>query len=161
GQARAPHRGRHHQRHLRPGAAQAEGVLRDPAGLQDARGLRGHRDRGEGDGAMRGAALLGAALLGAALVLLGAGCGADGNTKSSDYFPAMARDPASKASAPTPVTRDGLTLQRPVPGTIARGYHPFHYGPGEPEAIRAGHELTNPFRATSQILDEGKGLYQT
>jgi len=95
------------------------------------------------------------------LLLAAAGCGADGNTKSFEYFPDMARGPAYKAYAPNPVTRDGLTLQRPVAGTIARGYHPFHYGPGEPEAIRAGHELTNPFRPTPQVLEDGKSLYQT
>jgi mono/diheme cytochrome c family protein len=47
-----------------------------------------------------------------------------------------------------------------VPGTIARGHRPFHYRAGEEEAARAGRELTNPFRATSEVLEEGKGLYQ-
>jgi len=94
-------------------------------------------------------------------LLVAAGCGADGNTKSLEYFPDMARGPAYKAYAPNPVTRDGLTLQRPVAGTIARGYQPFHYGAGEPEAVRAGHELTNPYRPTPQVLEDGKFLYQT
>ena len=72
----------------------------------------------------------------------------------------MARGPAYEAFAPNPVTRDGLTLQRPVPGTIARGQRPFHYAAGEQEAARAGRELKNPFRATSETIDEGKALYQ-
>jgi hypothetical protein len=65
-------------------------------------------------------------------------------------MPDMARDPAYKAFAPNPVTRDGLTLQHPVAGTIPRGYHPFHYGPGEQEAERAGLELKDPYQPTAR-----------
>jgi mono/diheme cytochrome c family protein len=75
-------------------------------------------------------------------------------------MPDMARGPAYEAFAPNPTTRDGLTLQRPVPGTIARGHRPFHYRAGEEEAARAGRELSNPFRATGEVLEEGKALYQ-
>jgi mono/diheme cytochrome c family protein len=96
-------------------------------------------------------------VLGAALV----GCGASSQQRAFEYMPDMARGPAYKAYAPNSVTRDGLTLQRPVAGTIPRGYHPFHYGPGEEEAARAGRELQNPYRATAQTQEEGKVLYQT
>jgi mono/diheme cytochrome c family protein len=89
------------------------------------------------------------------------GCGATPQQRAYEYMPDMARGPAYKAFAPNSVTRDGLTLQQPVAGTIARGYRPFHYGPGEPEAIRAGAELTNPYHSTAQTLEEGKALYQT
>jgi mono/diheme cytochrome c family protein len=95
----------------------------------------------------------------AALTL--AGCGASSQKRAFEYMPDMARDPAYKAFAPNTVTRDGLTLQRPVAGTIARGYQPFHYGPGEDEAVRAGLELRNPYHASPQTLDEGKALYET
>src|SRR6266436_5264251 len=67
-----------------------------------------------------------------------AGCGATEQQRAYEYMPDMARDPAYKAFAPNPVTRDGLTLQRPVAGTIPRGYQPFYYGAGDPEAVRAG-----------------------
>lgn len=96
----------------------------------------------------------------AALVFL-AGCGASADRRSYEYMPDMARDPAYKAFAPNPVTRDGLTLQRPVSGTIPRGYHLFHFGPGEPEAERAGRELQNPYRPTSKTLEEGRALFET
>jgi mono/diheme cytochrome c family protein len=80
-------------------------------------------------------------------------------------MPDMARDPAYKAFAPNPATRDGLTLQQPVPGTIARGYQVLHYGRGEEEALRAGRELANPFergaRVDERALDEGQALYTT
>jgi mono/diheme cytochrome c family protein len=94
--------------------------------------------------------------IGAALVVA---CSAD-TRPNYEYMPDMARGPAYKAFAPNAATRDGLTLQRPVPGTIARGYHPFHYSAGEEEAARAGRELKNPLRATAATLEEGRALYQ-
>jgi mono/diheme cytochrome c family protein len=89
------------------------------------------------------------------------GCGASANRRAYEYMPDMARDPAYKAFAPNAVTRDGLTLQRPVSGTIPRGYQTFHFGLGEMEAERAGRELRNPYRPTAQTLDEGKALFET
>jgi mono/diheme cytochrome c family protein len=89
-----------------------------------------------------------------------AGCGSQ-DRRAYEYMPDMARDPAYKAFAPNPVTRDGLTLQHPVAGTIPRGYHPFHYGPGEQEAVRAGLELKDPYKPTARNLEEGKALFET
>jgi mono/diheme cytochrome c family protein len=100
-------------------------------------------------------------LVAVSLATLLTGCGADSQHRAYEYMPDMARDPAYKAYAPNSVTRDGLTLQVPVAGTIPRGYQPFHFGPGEPEAIRAGRELHNPYRATPTTLEEGKALYET
>jgi mono/diheme cytochrome c family protein len=59
--------------------------------------------------------------------------------------------------------RTGLTLQAPVPGTIARGQRErqFHYGAGEEEAVRAGRELTNPLPISAATIEDGRGLYQT
>jgi mono/diheme cytochrome c family protein len=90
-----------------------------------------------------------------------AGCEAGGEDRALEYFPDMARGPAYKAFAPNPATRDGLTLQPPVAGTIARGHHLFHYGAGEEEAIRAGRELKNPLAVNQRTLDEGQALYTT
>ncbi len=89
------------------------------------------------------------------------GCTATPEKRAYEYMPDMARDPAYKAYAPNPVTRDGLTLQRPVAGTIPRGYLPFHFGPGDTEAERAGRELLNPYQPTARTLAEGQALYQT
>ncbi len=96
-----------------------------------------------------------------ALAIALAGCGATQKDRAYEYMPDMARDPAYKAYAPNSVTRDGLTLQLPVAGTISRGYKPFHYGSGDDEAARAGRELQNPFHATPQTLEEGKALFFT
>src|SRR5947209_8947711 len=100
-----------------------------------------------------------AALLGIFTLLTG--CGASGNHRAYEYMPDMARGPAYKAFAPNTVTRDGLTLQRPVSGTIPRGYQPFHFGPGDQEAERAGRELQDPYHSTQRTLEEGKALYNT
>ena len=90
-----------------------------------------------------------------------AGCGAGGNDRAREYMPDMARGPAYKAFAPNAATRTGLTLQRPVAGTVARGRLPFHYGRGDDEAARAGRELTNPLAIAPATIEDGRGLYQT
>ena len=97
------------------------------------------------------------------LVAVLAGCGASGNERAREYMPDMARGPAYKAFAPNTATRSGLTLQMPVAGTIARGHraYPFHYGPGEEEAARAGRELTSPLTLSPATIEDGRGLYQT
>jgi mono/diheme cytochrome c family protein len=84
-----------------------------------------------------------------------------GDQPGPEYMPDMARGPGYKAFAPNLATRNGITLQRPVPGTIKRGYQPFHYGKGEAEAARAGTELTNPLHPTPAVLAKGKALYET
>ena len=95
------------------------------------------------------------------IAIMLAGCGTTSSHRAREYMPDMARDPAYKAFAPNPTTRDGLTLQRPVSGTMPRGYQPFHYGSGEAEADRAGRELRNPYRPTPVTLEEGKSLFVT
>src|SRR5215472_8840601 len=85
-----------------------------------------------------------------------AGCGATSQHRAFEYMPDMARDPAYKAFAPNEATADGLTLRPPVAGTVPRGYQPFHYGPGEEEAERAGRELHSPLPATRATLESGK-----
>jgi mono/diheme cytochrome c family protein len=84
-----------------------------------------------------------------------------GDKPGAEYIEDMARGPAYKAFAPNAATRSGITLQRPVAGTIARGYHPFHYARGDEEGARAGRELTNPFHPDPPTLARGKVLYET
>src|SRR6188768_577842 len=84
-----------------------------------------------------------------------AGCGAGGNERAREYMPDMARGPAYKAFAPNAATRTGLTLQRPVAGTIARGHRLFHFRPGEEEAVRAGRELSNPLPVSAATIEDG------
>jgi mono/diheme cytochrome c family protein len=110
---------------------------------------------------MRPTVLMGLAALAALALALAAPAGCKpGERPGSEYMPDMARDPAYDAFTPNPATRDGITLQRPVPGTVARGQRPFRYAGGEAEAGRAGRELANPYRATPDVMARGKALYR-
>ena len=97
----------------------------------------------------------------AALALALAACGSSGNKRAYEYMPDMAYSLAYESFAPNPVTRDGLTLQRPVPGTIPRGYLPLHYTASPEDAERAGRELRSPIIATPQTARDGRALFET
>jgi len=60
-----------------------------------------------------------------------------------------------------PVTPDGKTLMKPVPGTIPRGYMPYHYKKTPQDAERAGRELKSPIKKTRANLKRGKAVYGT
>ncbi len=76
-------------------------------------------------------------------------------------FTEMVDSPAYGSQELNPVLRDGKTLQRPVRGTIPRGFKPLHYGNTAQERKRAGRELKNPVPATFAALERGKKVYTT
>ena len=88
-------------------------------------------------------------------------CGSAAEKRAFEYTPDMAYSVAYDSFAPNPVTRDGLTLQRPVRGTIARGFLPLHYAPTPEEAERAGRELQNPLPPSARGAAEGQALFET
>ena len=61
-----------------------------------------------------------------------------------EFLPQMAHSPRYNAFAPNPNFANGSTLQRPEPGTIARGSMPLHYAATPKDALRAGDELKIP-----------------
>lgn len=62
---------------------------------------------------------------------------------------------------PHPSLPAGLVLQAPPKGTVPRnGLVPLPYGPGKPEAERAGRELMNPFLPTQENFSRGKLVYE-
>lgn len=71
----------------------------------------------------------------------------------------MQYSPAALSQTANSVLPNRMTLQPPVAGTIPRGFKPFHYGPGEEEATRAGKELTNPFQPTPENIARGQHIY--
>jgi mono/diheme cytochrome c family protein len=99
-------------------------------------------------------------LLSAVAVAIGA-CGAPPEKRGFEYTPDMVYSVPYDSFAPNPVTRDGLTLQRPVPGTIPRGFMPLHYEATTEEAERAGLELSNPVAPTPRTAAEGRQLFET
>jgi mono/diheme cytochrome c family protein len=94
-------------------------------------------------------------------VLAAAGCQRPAGSHGLEYMPDMARPVPYEAFSSNPVTRNGLTLQAPVAGTVARGARPLHYGPEPEEAERAGRELTDPFPPTPEVLARGRHVYVT
>ncbi len=66
-----------------------------------------------------------------------------------EFLPQMAHSPRYNAFAPNPNFGDGSTLQRPEPGTIARGSMPLHYAATPQDAVRAGEELKSPLDANN------------
>src|SRR5262249_10938727 len=120
---------------------------------------RRRRARGPGGGAMRMIRFF------TLLLLLGVSAWAYHHNPDSpgyELLPDMARSVPYDAFAPTPVTRDGLTYQLPVVGTIARGAPlPFHYAATTQDAERAGRELRNPYPHTREVLARGHAIYTT
>jgi len=101
----------------------------------------------------------------AALLVAGAltilGCSGERPSPGWEYMPDMVHSVAYDSFAPNTVTPQGMTLRRPVEGTVPRGFQPFPYGPGPEEAARAGRELHNPFDATPVTLARAETLYRT
>src|SRR5690242_13075772 len=85
----------------------------------------------------------------------------DTSQRGFDYMGDMVRSVPYDAFAPNPVTHDGKTLQAPVPGTVPRGFEPFHYTATPEDAERAGRELHNPIPLTAATLEQGHALYKT
>ena len=97
-----------------------------------------------------------------ALLCAAAGaCGATPEKRAYEYMPNMVYSLAYDSFAPNPITRDGLTLQRPVPGTIARGHLPLHYTATAEDAERAGRELTSRLTPTARSAAEGRALFES
>ncbi len=83
----------------------------------------------------------------------------DTEERNYDWPIQMQYSPASLSQTANVVLPRGMTQQLPVPGTIPRGFHPFHYGLGAEEAARAGRELQNPFQPTRENLERGQFIF--
>ena len=83
----------------------------------------------------------------------------DATKRNLEWPTQMQYSPAYLSQTANPVLADGMTGQPPVPGTIPRGFKPFHYGPGPEEAARAGRELKNPLEATESNIARGQQVY--
>jgi len=93
--------------------------------------------------------------------LAAAACGTAPEKRAIEYTTDMEYSVAYDAFSPNPVTRDGLTLQRPAAGTIARGHLPLHYGGSREDAERAGRELRSPLPSINdRQAAEGRALFE-
>ena len=87
-------------------------------------------------------------------------CGADGNHPGYEYMPNMYRSPYYDTYTENPIFENGITSQTPVKGSIPRGFIPFEYKNSLDDYLKAGNELKNPLALNSEILEEGKQLYE-
>ena len=100
---------------------------------------------------MKGRVILNGFLLLAVIVSVAASWifSADPTRPNFEFLPQMVHSPRYNAFAPNPNFADGSTLQRPEPGSIARGYMPLHYTATPQDALRAGDELKSPLDVTN------------
>jgi mono/diheme cytochrome c family protein len=73
--------------------------------------------------------------------------GRDLSRPNVEFMPDMAHSVAAESFTSNAVFADGMTLQTPPEGTVARGRLPLRYGTTPEEAQRAGRELTSPVAA--------------
>lgn len=86
-------------------------------------------------------------------------CEHDQTQLKSEFMPDMYRSPSYETYSGNPVFADSITAQKPVTGSIPRGYTFFHY-PNSLEGYEAsGRDMLNPTENTAANLEEGKRLY--
>jgi mono/diheme cytochrome c family protein len=95
----------------------------------------------------------------ASVITFVASCTKDHKKPGLEYMPDMYRSPSYEVYSGNPNFKDSLTMQKPVEGTIPRGYHFFPY-PATLEGYEAaGHDLKNPFEVNEANLAKGKQLF--
>jgi mono/diheme cytochrome c family protein len=83
----------------------------------------------------------------------------DSNSPGFEYMPDMYRSPSKEVYGAQTLFGDTIYLQKPVKGTIARGYMPYTY-PNTPEGYEeAGKNLKNPIPVSDQVISDGSVLY--
>jgi|ERR1035437_3528234 hypothetical protein len=87
------------------------------------------------------------------------GCNRDRNNPGWDYFPDMFYSIAYESYSKNPNFEDGLTMRKPVPGTVPRDFIPFDYTIDSDSRILAGKELLNPLLSSVEVLGRGKKDY--
>lgn len=73
-------------------------------------------------------------------------------------FSWMSTQPKLKPQRPSELFKDGIGMQRPVTGTVARGFIPYAFA-GKPDL--AGKNLVNPLPMTMEVIERGKSKYLT
>jgi len=73
----------------------------------------------------------------------------------------MAESPAYRSQTVNPILAQGVTLQPPPEGTLAREEHPLNYANSEADRKRAGVELSNPLPPSAENLSRGRWVYET
>ena len=85
----------------------------------------------------------------------------DVGVRNREWPTQMAYSPAYRSQTTNPILPFGMTEQPPVPGTVPRGFQPFHYGTDQAGADRAGRELKNPFESTGDNRARGQYVFNS
>ena len=85
----------------------------------------------------------------------------DYNRRSTgwQYFDDMVTSPAYETYSANPNFKDGITMQPPVEGTIARGMNPYPYQKTDEDRAIAAKTLVNELDPTAENLARGKKEY--
>jgi mono/diheme cytochrome c family protein len=95
-----------------------------------------------------------------AMLLVGRGLRTNPAERGVEFAPDMVRTPAIKSYSQSPVLPHGSSMQPLVAGVVIRGADISDYGDGCDEAMRAGADLTNPFRNDdSSALARGERVF--
>ena len=88
-------------------------------------------------------------------------CSKDKRTRKVQYMPDtdMYNPVPYEAYSKNPNTKDGLTSQKPVEGTIARGQAPYDYPNTQEGYQMAKDSLTTSLKSSELDLKKGKHLY--
>ena len=66
---------------------------------------------------------------------------------------------AYESYSPDKYFKDGMTMQKPVEGTVSREFVPYPFKDKFGDKAKAGKLLKNPFKATKENLERGKMKY--
>lgn len=95
-----------------------------------------------------------------ALVLVLAGCGAEGDRPGMQVLPGMVDSGTVHSFDESPLRAGSPVMAMPPAGATPLGSHPYAYGSGPAEAERAGRELANPFEPTEANVARGKQVFE-
>ena len=89
-------------------------------------------------------------------------CSKDKRTRKVQYMPDtdMYNPVPYETYSFNPNAKDGLTSQKPVEGTIARGQAPYDYPNTQSGYLLAKGSLVSPLKSTEKDLVKGKHLYK-
>ena len=94
-----------------------------------------------------------------AFLFLLSSCWSDKTKPNYQYMPDMYKSVGYETYTSNPNYTNGMTTQKPVEGTIARGQVPYEYSNTEEDYNLAKVELKNPLEVNEKNLENGKKMY--
>jgi len=86
-------------------------------------------------------------------------CWSDKSKPNYQYMPDMYKSVGYETYSESPNHANGMTTQKPVEGTIARGQVPYDYDNTNEGYDAAKADLKNPLEVSEANLDNGKKMY--